>query len=243
MFGLDDKIAGLSDGATLLVVAAVAVLLGLRHASDPDHLAAVTTLIASGKERATRAAARLGFAWGLGHATSLFVFGVPVVLYSAYLPQAVQSAVETSVGFLIVALAVLLLVRWRRGLYRDDSHEHEGETHAHVHSRARRHAHATRSACQAYGIGLVHGMGGTAGVGLLLLATIHNHVVAIAALAVFAFCTAVSMALLSTGFGLAVGSAPVRRSFDRIAPALSAVSLGFGVWYALGAQGLVPYVF
>jgi high-affinity nickel permease len=243
MFGLDDKIAGLSDGATLLVVAAVAVLLGLRHASDPDHLAAVTTLIASGKERATRAAARLGFAWGLGHATSLFVFGVPVVLYSAYLPEAVQSAVETSVGFLIVALAVLLLVRWRRGLYRDDSHEHEGETHAHVHSRARRHAHATRSACQAYGIGLVHGMGGTAGVGLLLLATIHNHVVAIAALAVFAFCTAVSMALLSTGFGLAVGSAPVRRSFDRIAPALSAVSLGFGVWYALGAQGLVPYVF
>ena len=243
MFGLDDKIAGLSDGATLLVVAAVAVLLGLRHASDPDHLAAVTTLIASGKERATRAAARLGFAWGLGHATSLFVFGVPVVLYSAYLPEAVQSAVETSVGFLIVALAVLLLVHWRRGLYRDDSHEHEGETHAHVHSRARRHAHATRSACQAYGIGLVHGMGGTAGVGLLLLATIHNHVVAIAALAVFAFCTAVSMALLSTGFGLAVGSAPVRRSFDRIAPALSAVSLGFGVWYALGAQGLVPYVF
>jgi len=243
MFGLDDKIAGLSDGATLLVVAAVAVLLGLRHASDPDHLAAVTTLIASGKERATRAAARLGFAWGLGHATSLFVFGVPVVLYSAYLPEAVQSAVETSVGFLIVALAVLLLVRWRRGLYRDGSHEHEGETHAHVHSRARRHAHATRSACQAYGIGLVHGMGGTAGVGLLLLATIHNHVVAIAALAVFAFCTAVSMALLSTGFGLAVGSAPVRRSFDRIAPALSAVSLGFGVWYALGAQGLVPYVF
>jgi high-affinity nickel permease len=243
MFGLDDKIAGLSDGATLLVVAAVAVLLGLRHASDPDHLAAVTTLIASGKERATRAAARLGFAWGLGHATSLFVFGVPVVLYSAYLPEAVQSAVETSVGFLIVALAVLLLVRWRRGLYRDDSHEHEGETHAHVHSRARRHAHATRSACQAYGIGLVHGMGGTAGVGLLLLATIHDHVVAIAALAVFAFCTAVSMALLSTGFGLALGSAPARRSFDRIAPALSAVSLGFGVWYALGAQGLVPYVF
>jgi high-affinity nickel permease len=242
MFGLDDKIAGLSDGATLLVVAAVAVLLGLRHASDPDHLAAVTTLIASGKERATRAAARLGFAWGLGHATSLFVFGVPVVLYSAYLPEAVQSAVETSVGFLIVALAVLLLVRWRRGLYRDDSHEHEGETHAHVHSSERRHAHATRSACQAYGIGLVHGMGGTAGVGLLLLATIHDHVVAIAALAVFAFCTAVSMALLSTGFGLALGSAPVRRSFDRLAPALGAVSLGFGVWYALGAQGLVAYV-
>ena len=77
MFGLDDKIAGFSNGTTLLVVAAVAVLLGLRHASDPDHLAAVTTLIASGKERATRAAARMGFVWGLGHATSLFLFGLP----------------------------------------------------------------------------------------------------------------------------------------------------------------------
>ncbi len=243
MFGLDDKIAGFSDGTTLLVVAAVAVLLGLRHASDPDHLAAVTTLIASGKERATHAAARMGFVWGLGHATSLFLFGLPVVLYSAYLPKAVQSAAETSVGFVIVALAVLLLVRWHRGLYRDGSHEHEGETHEHVHSRASRHAHArTRTAWQAYGIGLVHGMGGTAGVGLLLLAAIRSHVVAIAALGVFAFCTAVSMALLSTGFGVALGSAPVRRSFDRLAPALGVASLGFGIWYALGAQGLVPYV-
>ena len=244
MFGLDDKITGFSDGTTLLVVAAVAVLLGLRHASDPDHLAAVTTLIASGRERATRAAARLGFVWGLGHATSLFLFGLPVVLYSAYLPEAVQSGAETSVGFLIVALAILLLVRWRRGLYRDGSHAHEAETHEHVHSRARRHAHGrTRTAWQAYGIGLVHGMGGTASVGLLLLAAIPSHVVAIAALAVFAFCTAVSMALLSTGFGVALGSAPVRRSFDRLAPALGVSSLAFGVWYALGAQWLVPYVF
>src|SRR6266550_7015929 len=119
MFGLDDRIAGLSNGTTLLVVVAVSVLLGLRHASDPDHLTAVTTMIASRRERATRHAARLGLAWGLGHATSLFLFGLPVVLYSAYLPEAVQSAAETSVGFLIVALAVLLLVRWRRGLYRD----------------------------------------------------------------------------------------------------------------------------
>ena len=54
MFGLDDRIASLSDGTTLLVVMVVAIVLGLRHASDPDHLAAVTTLIASGKERAAR---------------------------------------------------------------------------------------------------------------------------------------------------------------------------------------------
>ncbi len=244
MFGLDDRIAGFSDGTTLLVVIAVSVVLGLRHASDPDHLAAVTTLIASGKERAARRAARLGFAWGLGHATTLFVFGLPVVLYSAYLPEAVQAAAETSVGFVIIGLAVLLLVRWRRGFYRDAPHRHGEATHAHVHSRARTHAHArTRSPWQAYGIGLVHGLGGTAGVGLLLLAAIQSHVLAVISLALFAFFTAVSMALLSTGWGIALGSRPGRRSFNRLAPVLGTTSLLFGVWYALGAQGLLPYIF
>ena len=63
MFGLDDWIAGLSDGGSIAVVVAVAVLLGLRHATDPDHIAAVTTLVASGRERATGAAARLGAWW------------------------------------------------------------------------------------------------------------------------------------------------------------------------------------
>ena len=227
MFGLDDKIATFSDGTTLLVVAGVAILLGLRHASDPDHLAAVTTLIASGKERAARGAARLGFAWGLGHATSLFVFGLPVVLYSAYLPGPLQSAAETSVGFVIVLLAALLLIRWRRGVYHSAGHSHR----------------RTRNGWQAYGIGLVHGMGGTAGVGLLLLATIRSHALAVVALALFAFCTAVSMALLSTGWGVALETRTLQRSFHRVAPALGVASLGFGVWYALGAQGLVPYAF
>jgi high-affinity nickel permease len=221
VFGLDDKIAGFSDGTTMLVVVGVAILLGLRHASDPDHLAAVTTLVASGKERASRSAARLGLVWGLGHATSLFVFGLPVVLYSAYLPESVQKGAETGVGFVIVALAVLLLVRWRRGF--------------HVHRRA-------RSGWQAYGIGVVHGMGGTAGIGLLLLASIPSHALAIAALALFAVCTAFSMSLLSTGWGKALDAAPVRRSFNRVAPGLGIASLAFGVWYALGAQGVLPYM-
>src|SRR5918911_2863279 len=106
MFGLDERIASFSDGTTLVVVLCVAMILGLRHASDPDHLAAVSTLVASGRERAARGAARLGLAWGLGHATSLFLFGLPVVLYSAYLPETLQRAAETTVGLVIVALAV-----------------------------------------------------------------------------------------------------------------------------------------
>lgn len=229
MFGLDGWIAGFSDGTTLLVVALVAVLLGLRHATDPDHLAAVTTLIAGTEERATRAAARLGFSWGLGHATSLFAFGVPIVLFKAYLPELVQQAAETTVGLLIAGLAIWLLVRWHRGLFR---------VHAHPHGIAR-----VRRPAQAFGIGLVHGTGGSAGVGILLLAAIHDQALALAALAIFAVCTALSMALLSTGFGRMLATARLRASFDRIAPALALLSLAFGAWYALGALDVAPYFF
>src|SRR5439155_995338 len=134
MFGLDGHLAHLSDGATVLVTIAVAILLGLRHATDPDHLAAVTTLIASGRERTRRLAARLGLAWGFGHATSLFAFGLPIVLFKAYLPARVQEAAETAVGALIVGLAVWLLVRWRRGAFHVHRHEHGEHEHAHAHA-------------------------------------------------------------------------------------------------------------
>jgi hypothetical protein len=86
-------------------------------------------------------------------------------------------------------------------------------------------------------------MGGSAGVGVLLLASIHNRGVAIAALALFAFCTALSMAALSTGWGLTLTSAPMRRSLSRVAPVLGFMSLAFGVWYALAALSLAPYYF
>jgi high-affinity nickel-transport protein len=233
MFGLDERIASFSTGTTIGVVIVVALVLGLRHATDPDHLAAVTTLLASGKERAARSAARLGFVWGLGHATSLFAFGLPIVLYRAYLPESVQRGTETAVGVMIVLLALVLLNRWRRDRFHVHVHEHDGE----------RHSHGARTPLQAYLIGVVHGIGGTAGVGVLLLASIPSHALAIVCLGVFAFFTAVSMSLLSSGFGLTLSRPRVRRSFGRLAPALGVVSLVFGVWYALGAQSLVPYVF
>jgi ABC-type nickel/cobalt efflux system permease component RcnA len=234
MFGLDDQIAALSDGATLAVVALVAVLLGLRHATDPDHLAAVTTLVASARERAARTAGLLGLVWGLGHATTLFLFGLPIVVFEAYLPESVQKGAETSVGVMIVVLALWLLYRWRRGMFRVQVHAHGGHEHVHV---------RTRTPLGAYTIGLVHGMGGSAGVGVLLLATIESKVIGVVALAVFASCTALSMSLVTTGFGLALAAGPVQRSFNALAPAIGATSLAFGVWYALGAQGVLPYVF
>ncbi len=241
MFGLDDHLASFSDGASLVIVLAVAVLLGLRHATDPDHLAAVTTLLAT-KESRARDAARLGFSWGLGHAITLFAFGLPIVLYSAFIPDAAQRGAETAIGFLIAGLAVWLLIRWRRGAFHVHEHAHEDREHAHAHlhshARGERHRH-TRSPLGAFGIGLLHGVGGSAGVGILIVSTIHSQAVAVAALTLLAVFTAVSMTILTTGFGLTIaGLRPAR-----FAPVLGVVSLAFGVWYALGAQEVLPYYF
>ena len=91
MFGLDEHIAAYSDGTSLLLVAVVAFLLGLRHAGDPDHVAAVSALVAGERDGASRAR-RLGFAWGAGHATTLFAVGLPIVLAHGYLPDPVKVA-------------------------------------------------------------------------------------------------------------------------------------------------------
>ena len=203
-------------------------MLGLRHATDPDHLAAVSTLIAGTRERATSAAARLGLCWGLGHATTLFAFGLPIVLFQSYLPEPAQEAAETTVGLVIVAArASRCSCAGTAALF---------HTHHHPPRRA-------RSPLQAYGIGLVHGMGGSAGVGVLLLASIHNREIAVAALGLFALCTALSMAALSTGLGFTLERGRVGRSSRTLAPVLGVLSLSFGVWYALGALQVAPYYF
>jgi ABC-type nickel/cobalt efflux system permease component RcnA len=239
MFGLDDWFASYSDGAGLAVVALVAIVLGLRHATDPDHLAAVGTLMASKREGAGRRATALGAAWGIGHALTLFAFGLPVVLFEAYLPERIQQGAELTIGLVIVSLAVLLLVRWRRGDFHAHVHEHGDGAHLHVHSHEKGERARTRSPRSAFGIGLVHGMGGSAGVGVLLVASIESTVYGVVALALLAGFTAVSMALLSTGLGAGLTRLPL----VRLAPALGALSLAFGVWYSLGALSLAPYSF
>ncbi len=243
IFGIDDHIASFSDGSSLWLIAVAAVLLGLRHATDPDHLAAVTTLVAGTKERAARGAAELGLAWGAGHAVTLFAFGLPVLLLDEYLPARVQQVAETAIAVVIVYLAVRLLARWRRGSFHVHSHRHAGVAHAHGHRGRRRHdhPHRARTPLGAFAIGLVHGMGGSAGIGVLIVASVHSTALATVALALLAVFTAVSMTVLSTGLGLTLKSRPVQTAFRGVAPALGAASLAFGVWYGTAAWALVPY--
>lgn len=247
MFGLDDLIASYSDGAAVWIVLLVAILLGLRHATDPDHIAAVTTLVAGEREQAARRAGELGLAWGAGHALTLFAFGLPILLLDKYLPERVQQAAETAIAFVIAYLAVRLLVQWRRGAFHVHAHDHREGRHSHLHGHAARpghgHAHPQRTRRGAFGIGLVHGMGGSAGVGILLVAAIESTGISVAALALLAIFTGVSMTILSTGFGATLASRPVQTSFEVVAPVLGLASLAFGIWYGTAAWGLVAYPF
>jgi ABC-type nickel/cobalt efflux system permease component RcnA len=231
MFGLDDWVASLSDGASIGLVLFVAVLLGLRHATDPDHIAAMRTLVASGRDRVARSAAELGAWWGAGHATTLVAFGIPILLAERYLPEDLQRGAETAVAVLLVSLALRLLVRWRHGYF---------DLHAHPHP-DQEHRHAVRTPTGAFGIGLVHGMGGSAGVGVLLLAAILSE--AVASLLLLAAFTAVSMTIVTVGFGYTLSLRPVAIASATLVPVLGALSLAFGVWYAAAAWTLAPYPF
>jgi ABC-type nickel/cobalt efflux system permease component RcnA len=213
MDGLDQRIAGLGSSGGLLVIMAIAFLLGLRHATDPDHLTAISTLVMSETDRGVRRARRLGFAWGAGHATTLLAFGMPVVLFGHYLPKVIQHAAEAVIGLLIVALAVRLLIRCRRG----------------------RHAHSGRSPRTAFGIGLIHGLAGSAGVTVLLLSSVSGTTEAAIALALFAGATAVSMAAVSSRFGYALTRGSITPRLVLLAPAFGAIGVCFGTWYGFAA--------
>ena len=247
MHFLDDWILGLGGGGLTLGLV-VALLLGARHATDADHLTAVSTLILSDDRRGGRRAGVLGLFWGLGHATTLFLFGVPIVMFGAQLPEVVGRAAEFLVGVVTAFLAVRLLLRWRRGYFHSHPHRHGAirHTHPHVHEHAPKaghpathpHRHAEgigRSPATAFGIGLMHGLGGSAGVGILLVASVADRVNAVAGLLLFAAATALSMAVVSAVVGYGLVRGPVAPRLERVVPAFGAASLIFGVWYALNA--------
>lgn len=255
MFGLDEAIAELGDGGTVAIALIVAVLLGLRHATDPDHLTAVSSLILARSRDGSRRAGALGLAWGAGHAITLTALGLPFVLYGDALPDAVHRAAEIAIGALIVGLAVRLLVRWRRGYFHVHTHRHGDVVHAHphVHEHAPAHDHGEhehphaealgRTPLAALGIGLVHGIGGSASAGILLVGTISDRTTAALALAVFAAATAAAMAGATLAFGRLLAQKPVAVRLEAAVPVLGVAGVLFGLWYALGSLEAVPYVF
>jgi hypothetical protein len=142
---------------------------------------------------------------------------VPVVLWTAALPEGVHQGIEALIGIVIFALGLRLLIRHGRG-----------EIHAHPHRVPERLR-------EAYVVGVVHGAGGSAGIGLLIISAIPDRGVALAGLAVFALSTALAMSAVAAGLGRSLRSLAAR-------PAGGFVC-AFGLWYLAAAAVGAPYPF
>jgi ABC-type nickel/cobalt efflux system permease component RcnA len=233
---LDSLLTGLFDGAPLLVALGIAFLLGLRHASDPDHLVAVTSLVAA-EDGDTRKAARLGAWWGIGHAGALVALGIPLIAFKAQLPGWLESGAEKAIGAVILVLAARVIYKWARGDYRATSHTHDdghgrrrhlrrGGEHGHQHVKV-------RSPAQALSIGLLHGLAGTGAIVLLLIAALPSRLEAAAALAVFAPMSIASMAACTAAFAWVLTRPLIEPLYRTVLiPALGSFGMVFGLWYA-----------
>lgn len=238
---IDAWLTGLFEGAPLLAALGLAFVLGLRHASDPDHLVAVTSLVAA-DDGDTRAAVRLGAWWGLGHATMLLGIGLPLIALRSELPTWLESGAEMTVGAVIILLAARVSWKWIRGDYRVGSHRHgadsdvvPGAQHRHLqHGERAEHRHLrVRTPGQAFGIGLLHGLAGSGAVVLLLIAALPTRLEAAAALAVFAPMSIISMAGLTGAFAWVLTRPMVEPIYRAVLiPALGLFGLMFGVWYS-----------
>jgi len=228
---LDESLTHLLEGAPLLVALGIAFLLGLRHASDPDHLVAVTSLLAS-EDSDHRDAARLGAWWGLGHATMLLAIGLPLIFLKSELPAWLETGAEKAVGVVILVLGTRVIWKWAHGDYRTGAHGHHDHSHHHLRTGDPHRHQSVRTPAQAFGIGVVHGLAGTGAVVLLLIAALPTQLEAAAALALFAPMSIVSMAACTTAFAWVL-TRPVIEPVYRtvLIPALGVFGVLFGLWY------------
>ena len=229
---LDESLTSLLAGAPLLAVLALAVLMGLRHASDPDHLVAVTSLVATSAAD-VRTAARIGAWWGLGHAATLLALGLPLIALRAHLPHALEAGAERLVGVVIVVLAARVMLRWARGGYRVDHHRHPpAALHRHLHAGAHSHGERPAEAVHAALVGTLHGLAGTGAIVVLLIAAVPGQVTAVGALLLFAPMSVLSMALFTGAFAWLFTRRLVAPMFRRVlTPLMGAFGLVFGAWY------------
>ncbi|HEX7023569.1 MAG TPA: hypothetical protein VF187_02025, partial [Gemmatimonadales bacterium] len=196
--------------------------LGMRHATDPDHVAAVTTLVA--RQRSARSAAWIGAAWGLGHTVTILAVGSGIILLGWVIPARVGLSLELSVGVMLIVLGLVNLVGAVRGA-RASVVPTDPDSKA-----PRIGPGLVRPAI----VGLVHGLAGSAAVALLVLTTISNPTWAVFYLLVFGVGTMVGMMLITMAIALPFRAAGHR--FERLDRGLriasGVISLAFGVFLA-----------
>ncbi len=218
-----------------LVLGAV---LGLKHALDADHLAAVSTFVS--EERSLWRSTLVGAYWGMGHTAALVVFGTALAAFRVAVSPRVSRFLEFLVGCMLVWLGATVLVKLAKTPpVHVHTHEHDGVTHRHLHfhlgeSGHVHHHHVLRLGGRPFVVGVVHGLAGTAAVMLLVVGAIPSMLLAIGYLLVFGLGTIGGMVgmslLMSLPLALAARRALVVERIVRLASGL--FSLGFGIFLA-----------
>ncbi len=247
--------------ATLLTITILGFFLGMRHATDPDHVVAVTTIVS--RERSMFHAAIIGALWGLGHTLTILLVGSAMILFKLTIPPRIGLGMELSVGCMLILLGILNLtgalgriLEWiaARGMGGAHSHFVIGQRMVHTHEEnGESAATANREApgdprwwrrlglfhlLRPLAVGIVHGLAGTAAIALLVLATIHQAAWAIAYLVIFGIGTIAGMMLITAT--IALPFAFTMRRFARLnhgmALASGVISVCFGLFlcYQIG---------
>jgi high-affinity nickel permease len=229
----------------LLALAGFGFLLGMRHATDADHVIAVTTIL--NRSRRFLDTTLIGALWGLGHTITVVIVGVLIIGFNVVIPPPVGLAMEFAVALMLIGLGILNLTGGLRSLterltppapIHAHEHEHGGASHGHLHGHGEQ-----RGLVQTFGryqlvrpvvVGLVHGLAGSAAVALLVLATIQDTGTALAYLVIFCVGVAAGMAVLTTVIGLPFWVARARSvQINRwLTIGSGLLSLAFGLYLA-----------
>lgn len=201
----------------LLAISGIGLLLGFRHAFEPDHLAAVSTLATRPGARLW-SAARLGLVWGVGHTATVGVVVAVILVLGLELPARLWPAAELLVAALLVLLGSVVIWRYARGRWHMHAHSHAGgvEPHIHLHSHAHEvghaHSHARPDARRSLGFGIAHGLAGSGAIAALLVAAAPDTASRVLYFATFGGGTILGMLLVSLTLGLAVRVAAGKRT-------------------------------
>ena len=189
----------------MLGVLGLGFLLGMQHALEADHIAAVSSIAVH--RASVRDIIKHGLTWGFGHTLTLFAFAGAAILLGHAIPAHMARPIETAVGIMLVGLGLNVL--WR--LWRDRVHFHkhshgDGQTHIHIHSHANEqlpharsvHAHEHGFRWRSLFVGLMHGMAGSAALLVLAVSQVANPVYGLIYVVVFGIGSMVGMGALST---------------------------------------------
>lgn len=219
----------------VLTGSALGSLLGMRHALEPDHLTAVSTLVTSSPgERSNVRAALLGASWGIGHTLSLVVVGAVLVVLRAEMPARVADVFELLVAIMLVALGVraILIAIGQGPIGPTHTHHHGHVVHRHAGVRPHVHVGTWTLARRPLLVGAVHGLAGSGALTALVLATLTSTAARITYMTLFGFGSTLGMALLSGLLGWPLAKLGTNRSTIRaLSVVVGCVSIALGLFW------------